>query len=108
VFIAALAVVVVGAVYIGSRRPPREFHDAYRRELLRSVGLCVVVAVVLLVAVGLDGAMVGLRVAGCETSTVALIPILSMIVEASLAVVLVHALRGSIRRVAIARTLLLP
>jgi hypothetical protein len=108
VFIVALAVVIVGAAYIGTRRPAREFHDAYRRELLRSIGLCAVAAVVLLVAVGLDGVMVGLRIAGREASAVVLIPILSMTVEASLAFMLVRTLRGSIRSVTNTRTLLSP
>jgi hypothetical protein len=106
VFIVALAVAVVGAAYIGSRRPPRELHDAYRRELGRSVGLCAIAVVVLLVAIGLDGVMMGLRLVGREPSMAVLIPILSMMVEASLAVVLVRSLRRSIRRVTIARTLL--
>jgi hypothetical protein len=105
VFIGALAVVIVGAAYIGSRRPPREFHDAYRRELLRCIGLCAIATVVLLVTVGLDGVMVGLRVAGREPSTVVLVPIFSMTVEALLAGVLVRTLRGSIQRFTIARTL---
>jgi hypothetical protein len=105
VFMLALVVTVVGAVYIGSRRPPREFHDEYWRELGRSVGLCTIAVAVLLVAVGLDGVMVGLRVVGRESSAVVLIPILSMAVEALFAVVLVRSLRTSIRRVAIARTL---
>jgi hypothetical protein len=108
VFIVALAVVIVGAVYIGSRRPAREFHDAYRREILCSIGLCAIAAVVLLVAVGLDGVMVGLRIVGLEPSIVVLIPILSIAVEGSLAFVLVRTLRGSIRCVAITRTLLSP
>jgi hypothetical protein len=108
VFIVALAVVVIGAAYIGSRRPPHEFHHAYHRELLRSIGLCAVAAVVLLATVGLDGVMVGLRIAGREPSTAVLIPILSMTVETSLAVVLVLALRASVMRVAIMRTLLSP
>jgi hypothetical protein len=106
VFIVALVVAVVGAAYIGSRRPPREFHDAYQRELGRSIGLCAVAVVVLLVAVGLDAVMVSLRMVGREPSADVLIPILSMTVEASLAVVLVRSLRTSIQRVAIARTLL--
>ena len=106
VFILALAVAVVGAAYIGSRRPPREFHDAYRRELVRSVGLCAIAVVILLVAVGLDGVMVGLRMAGREPSAAVLIPVLSMTVEAALAVVLVRSLRRSIERFTIARALL--
>jgi HAAS domain-containing protein len=106
VFIVALAVAVVGAAYIGSRRPPREFHDAYWRELACSVGLCAIAVAVLLVAIGLDGIMVGLRLVGRETSAAVLIPILSMTVEALLAAVLVCSLRGSIERVTIARTLL--
>jgi hypothetical protein len=108
VFIVALAVAVVGAAYIGSRRrPPREFHDAYRRELGRSVGLCAIAVVVLLVAVGLDGVMVALRMVGREPSAVVLIPILSIMVEALLAAVVVRGLRRSIQRVTIARALLM-
>jgi hypothetical protein len=106
VFIVALAVAVVGAAYIGSRRPPREFHDACHRQLLRCVALCAAAAVVLLVEIGLDGVMVGLRIVGREPSAAVLVPLLSMAVEASLAVVLVHTLRRSVRRAAIARTLL--
>jgi HAAS len=106
IFIVALAVALAGAAYIGTRRPPREFHDAYLRELGRCVGLCTIVVIVLLVAVGLDGVMVGLRMVGREPSASVLIPILSMAVETSLAVVLVSNLRRSMRRVVIARTLL--
>jgi hypothetical protein len=106
VFIVALAIAAVGAAYIGSRQPPREFHDAYRRELRRSIGLCTIAVVVLLVAVGLDGVMVGLRMVGREPSAAVLIPILSMTVEGLLAVALVRSLRRSIQRVTIARTLL--
>lgn len=106
VFIVALAIAVVGAAYVGTRRPPREFDDAYRRELGRSVALCAIAVVVLLVAVGIDAVIVGLRMVGREPSAAVLIPILSMTVEASLAVVLVHSLRRSMQRATIARTLL--
>jgi len=63
-------------------------------------------AIVLIVAVGLDDVMVGLRMLGREPSAAVLIPILSMAVETSLAVVLVRNLLRSMRRVVIARTLL--
>jgi hypothetical protein len=106
VFITALAVAIVGSVYIGSRRPPREFHDTYRRQLLRCLILCAAATVVLLVAIGLDGFMLALRMVGREVSAAVVVPILSMAVEASLAIVLVRAVGGSIRRTAIARTLL--
>ena len=50
--------------------------------------------------------MMGLRMVGREPSAAVLIPILSVAVEASLAVVLVRSLRKSIQRVTIARALL--
>jgi hypothetical protein len=107
IFIMALAVAIVGAVYIGSRRAPCEFHDTYRRQLLRSIALCAFAAVILLAAIGLDGVLLGLRLVGRELSATALVPMLSMAVEVALAVVLVRAVWRSIRRVAIADTLLL-
>jgi hypothetical protein len=107
VFIIALGLAVVGAAYIGSRRPPQKFHKACHRQLLCCVALCASAAVALLIAIGLDGILLGLRMVGRQPSIVVVVPIVSMILEASLAVLLVRTVAEAIQRTVAARALLL-
>lgn len=106
VFIIALSLAVVGAAYIGSRQPLQEFHSACRRQLLCCVAFCASAAVALLIAIGLDGIMLGLRMVGRAWSTVVAIPIISMVVEASLGILLVRTVADTIQRTVTARALL--
>jgi hypothetical protein len=106
VFIIALALALVGTVYIGSRQPLREFHRACHRQLLCCVALCASAAFVLLVAIGLDGIMTGLRMAGREPSAIFVVPIFSMLIEASLGIMLMRTVGAVIQRTMTARALL--
>ena len=108
IFIIALALTIVGAAYIGSRQPLREFHKACHRQLLCCVALCASAAFALLVAIGLDGIMTGLRMAGREPSVVVMVPILSMVVETLLGILLMRTVAAAIRRTVTARALLSP
>jgi hypothetical protein len=107
VFILALCLAVVGAAYVGSRPQLQKFHKGCHRQLLCCVALCASVAVALLIAIGLDGIMLGLRMVGREPSTVVVVPIVSMVVEASLGILLVRTVAEAIQRTVAARDLLL-
>jgi hypothetical protein len=108
VFISALCLAVVGTAYIGSRRPMQNFHNGCQRQLLCCVALCASAAAALLIAIGLDGVMLGLRMVGREPSTALVVPIFSMVVEASLGMLLVRTVARAIRRTVAARALLSP
>jgi hypothetical protein len=106
VFIIALSLAVVGAAYIGSRQPLPASHNASRRQPLYCIVLCASAAVALLIAIGLDGIMLGLRMVGREVSTVVVVPSLSIVVEASLGILLVRTIGKSIQRTVTAHALL--
>jgi hypothetical protein len=107
VFIIALSLAVVGAAYIGSRRPLQKFHQGCHRQLLCCVALCTSAAVALVIAIGLDGIMLGLRMVGRQPSIIVVVPIFSMVVEASLGILLVRTVAEAIQRTVAARALLL-
>jgi len=108
VFIIAVSLAVVGAAYVGSRQPMQKFDSGCHRQLLCCVAFCASAAVALLIAIGLDGIMLGLRMAGREPSTIVVVPIFSMVVEASLGILLVRTVAEAIQRTVAARALLLP
>ena len=63
-------------------------------------------SLVLLAAIGLDGTITGLRMAGREPSAILVVPIVSMLVEAFLGILLMRTVAVAVRRTMAARALL--
>ena len=105
-FLLALALAIVGCVYIGSRRAPPELHQGYGQELHRAVVLCAAAAGALIVAVTTEAVLTILRLLAAEPSAAALVPAATMVVEAAGAGALVWSIRTAFRRAMQATTLL--
>jgi hypothetical protein len=105
-FMLALGMALIGYAYIGTRRAPTEFHMAYGKELNRCVVLCGAAASALLLSVTTETVLTGMRLLGTEWRAAALIPALSLAAEIALASVLILHIRATIRRTAVASSLL--
>jgi hypothetical protein len=105
-FMLALGMALIGYVYIGTRRAPAEFHTAYGKELNRCIALCGAAAGALLLSVATETVLTGIRLFGTEWRAAALIPALSLAAEIALASVLILHIRATIRRAAVASSLL--
>ena len=105
-FMLALGLAIIAWGYIGSRRAPAEFHQAYGKELRRCVFLCAAAAGALLISVITETVLTGLRLSAAQLSASALVPTLSLATELALAGVLLRRIRTAFRRAVHASSLL--
>lgn len=106
-FMLALGIALIGCGYIGTRRAPAEFHLAYGKELNRCLLLCGAAAAALLLSVATETVLNCFRLFGTGLSAAALVPALSLAAEMAAAGALVLHIRATLRRTAIAASLLL-
>jgi hypothetical protein len=104
-FQVALAVGVLGWVYISSRRVSPTLNSGYRKQLKCCLLLSLVAAGLLIGSVVMDAVLSGLRFVGVGFSLPALIPLLSMAFELALVGVIAVQLRNSIQRATLVATL---
>jgi len=102
----ALAIGIVSLGYVASRRLPASFHQSYCRQVKRCALLCTVVAGVLLASVMSDIVITGFRVLEAEVFVVALVPLATIAAEIALMATLALHIRTTIRRIALASSLL--
>jgi hypothetical protein len=105
-FMLALGLAIIAWGYIGSRRAPAEFHQAYGKELRRCVFLCAAAAGALIMSVITETVLTGLRLSAAQLSVSALVPTLSLATELALAGVLLRQIRTTLRRAVYASSLL--
>jgi hypothetical protein len=102
----ALAVGIVGLGYLATRRAPISFHQEYGRRVKHCAVLFIATAGALLASVVIDTIFVGLRLLEVTVLAPALIPALSIGMEIGLVGALVLHIRKTIRRTALASSLL--
>jgi hypothetical protein len=105
-FMLALGLAIIAWGYIGSRRAPAEFHQAYGKQLRRCVFLCAAAAGALLMSVVTETVLTGLRLSASQLSISALVPALSLAAELALGGVLLRRIRTAFRRAVDASSLL--
>jgi hypothetical protein len=102
----ALAIVIFGLAYVGSRQLPVSLHRSYCRQAKRCVLLCCATAGALLASVLADAVITGFRVYEAKLLVPSLIPFLSIAVEVGLVTALGLHIRAVIQRIAFASSLL--
>jgi hypothetical protein len=105
-FMLAQGMALIGYGYIGTRRVPTAFDIAYGRELNRCIILCGAVASALLLSVAIETVLTCLRLFEAEWRAAALIPALSLAAEIAFASLLIFYICATIRRRAVASSLL--
>jgi HAAS domain-containing protein len=102
----AIIAAILACAYIATRRVPARINASYRRQLNRCIVLCSASACALSVCVTADMALMVVRLSGVPWSTAAMIPILSLVVEIAAIFGLVFSIHRTIRRQAIAASLI--
>jgi hypothetical protein len=102
----ALAVGIIGLVYIASRRAPISFHEGYSRQVKRCIVLCALMAGALLASVVTDTILTALRLFEAKLPASGLVPVLSIAAEIAFMGVLVLHIRTAVPRTAFASSLL--
>lgn len=81
-FATAFAFALIGLAYAITRRVPPRFHAAFGQETRRCIALGAITVIALLVAIATEMIMTGIRFAESEINASALIPALSLALEA--------------------------
>jgi hypothetical protein len=105
-FMLAVGFALIGAGYIVTRKAPVEFHLGYGKQLNRCIMLCGAAAGALVLSVATETVLTGIRLFGTALSAAALVPALSLAAEIAAAGVLVFHIRTTIRRSAVASSLM--
>jgi hypothetical protein len=104
-FMFALVIALAAWVYIGTRRAPPEPDIDYAKQLRRCTALCAAAASALVVAVVTETVLTVSRLVASQLWTAALVPVLTLIAEASVAGVFMLCLGATVRRRALAGAL---
>jgi hypothetical protein len=105
-FTLALLLGIAGWVYIGSRQVSATFHTAYRDQLRRGLAIAMAAACPLILSIVTDTVMTGLRLSSVQAGALALVPLLTIAAEMTLAILLVTEIYKTVRRAGRASSLL--
>jgi hypothetical protein len=106
-FLLAIALALLGCAYIVTRRAPVRYHVAFGKQLKRCIALCSAATGALLLSVLTDAVLTGIRLSGTPWSPAAWVPALTQTAEIAGTAVLMLSIRNTIRRTAVASSLLL-
>jgi hypothetical protein len=107
-FMLALAIGLVGCVYIAGRRVPTRLHQAYCEQIRRSAAFCMLAGYALLASVAADVVLTTLHLLDAKYSAAALVPVLSAGAEIALLGLLFLNIRAAIRRTDVVSSFLHP
>jgi hypothetical protein len=102
----AIIAALIACAYIATRRAPARINTSYCKELDRCIVLCSASAGALSVCVAAEAVLTGLRLSGMEGCPAAVIPALSLVVEIAAILGFVLSIYTTIRRKALAASLL--
>ena len=102
----ALVAALIACAYIATRRAPARINKSYRKQLNRCIVLCSASAGALSVCVATEVVLTGVRQSGMQWCAAAAIPALSLVVEIAAVFGFVFSLHATIRRKALAASLL--
>jgi hypothetical protein len=102
----AIMAALIACAYIVTRRAPARVNTSYRKQLNRCIVLCSASACALSVCVTTEMVLTGVRLSGMQWCAAALIPVLSLVVEIAAVFGFMFSIHTTIRRKAIAASLL--
>ncbi len=102
----AIIAALIACAYIATRRAPARINTSYRKQLNRCIVLCSASACALSVCVATEMVLTGVRLSGMPWSAAAVIPVLSLVVEIAAIFGFVFSIHTTIRRKALAASLL--
>jgi hypothetical protein len=102
----AIIAALIACAYIATRRAPARINTSYRKQLNRCIVLCSASACALSVCVATEMVLTGVRLSGMPWSAAAVIPVLSLVVEIAAVFGFVFSIHTTIRRKALAASLL--
>jgi hypothetical protein len=102
----AIMAALTACTYIVTRRAPARVNTSYRNQLNRCIVLCSVSACALSVCVATEVVLTGVRQSGMPWCAAAVIPVLTLVVEIAAIFGFVFAIHTTIRRKALAASLL--
>ena len=102
----AIMAALIACAYIVTRRAPARVNTSYRKQLNRCIVLCSASACALSVCVTTEMVLTGVRLSGMQWCAAALIPVLSLVVEIAAVFGFMFWIHTTIRRKAIAASLL--
>ena len=102
----AIMAALIACAYIVTRRAPARVNTFYRKQLNRCIVLCSASACALLVCVTTEIVLTGVRQSGMPWCAATLIPVLSLVVEIAAIFGFVFSIHTTIRRKALAASLL--
>jgi hypothetical protein len=102
----AIIAALTACAYIATRRAPARIDISYRKQLSRCIALCSASAGALSVCVAAEVVLTGVRQLGMQWCAAAVIPALSLVVEIAAVFGVVFSIHATIRRKAIAASLL--
>lgn len=102
----AIIAALIACAYIATRRAPARVNTSYRKQLDRCIVLCSASACALSVCVTTEVVLTGVRLSGMPWSAAAVIPVLSLVVEIAAIFGFVFSIHATIRRKALAASLL--
>jgi hypothetical protein len=97
---------LIACAYIAARRAPARINTSYRKQLNRCIVLCSASAGALSVCVATEVVLTGVRLLGMQWCAAAMIPALSLMVEIAAFFGFVFSIHATIRRKALAASLL--
>lgn len=104
-FLLAIAFALAGYGYLATRRTPAHLRADCRKQLGRALVLCSAATSALLVAVAVETALIGCRLATVRPSLAIVVPVLSMIAEIALVAAVIRRIATAIRHAAAAAQL---
>lgn len=97
---------LIACAYIATRRAPARINTSYRKQLNRCIVLCSASAGALSVCVATEVVLTGVRLLGMQWCAAAVIPAVSLVVEIASVFGVVFSIHATIRRKALAASLL--
>jgi hypothetical protein len=97
---------LIACAYIATRRAPVRVDRSYRNQLNRCIVLCGASVGVLSLCVATEVVLTGVRLSGTQWCAATVVPVLSLLVEIAAVIGFVLSIRATIRRTALAASLL--
>ena len=102
----AIMAALIACAYITTRHAPARVNPSYRKQLNRCIVLCSASAGALSVCVATEVVLTGVRLSGMQWCATAAFPVLSLVVEIAAVFGFVFSIHATIRRKALAASLL--
>jgi hypothetical protein len=102
----AIVAALIGCAYIATRRAPPRVDWIYRKQLNRCMVLCGASAGALSLCVATEAVLTAVRLSGMQWSAATAVPVVSLTVEIAAVIGFVFSIHATIRRAALAASLL--